>query len=126
MTGDDFLIFIKHFGKNVKPSIDQPTLLLLDNHVSHLNIEVLNFCKLNGIVLLSFPPHCSHKLQPLDRSVFRSLKIFTHKFSDSWMKNNHGRPMSIYDIPLIVKQALPMAATMSNIQSGFRVSGIWP
>ncbi|CAI6352745.1 unnamed protein product [Macrosiphum euphorbiae] len=35
------------------------------------------------------------------------------------------KPMSIYDIPLIVKQALPMAATMSNIQSGFRVSGIW-
>jgi len=42
------------------------------------------------------------------------------------MRNNHGKPMSIYDIPLIVKQALPMAATMSNIQSGFRVSAIWP
>jgi len=42
------------------------------------------------------------------------------------MRNNHGRPVSIYDIPLIVKQALPVAATMSNIQSGFRVSGIWP
>jgi len=34
--------------------------------------------------------------------------------------------MTIYDIPFIVKQALPMAATMSNIQSGFKVSGIWP
>lgn len=126
MTGDDFLIFIKHFCKNVKPSIDQPILLLLDNHESHLNIEVLKFCKLNGVVLLSFPPHCSHKLQPLDRSVFRSFKTAIHKFSDSWMRNNHGRPMSIYDIPFIVKQALPMAATMSNIQSGFKVSGIWP
>lgn len=103
MTGDDFLIFIKHLCKNVKLSIDQPILLLLDNHESHLNIEVLKFCKLNGVVLSSFPPHCSHKLQPLDRSVFRSFKIAIHKFSDSWMRNNHGRPMSIYDIPLIVK-----------------------
>jgi len=126
MTGDDFLIFIKHFAKNVKPSTEKPVLLLLDNHDSHLNIEVLNFCKFNGIVLLSFPPHCSHKLQPLDRSVFRSFKTYTHKFSDSWMRTNHGRPMTIYDIPYIVKQALPMAATMSNIQSGFKVSGIWP
>lgn len=66
MTGNDFLIFIKHFAKNVKPSIEKPVLLLLDNHDSHLNIEVLNYCKSNGIVLLSFPPHCSHKLQPLD------------------------------------------------------------
>lgn len=66
MTGDYFLIFIKHFCKNIKPSIDQPIHLLLDNHESYLNIEVLKFCKLNDIVLLSFPPHCSHKLQSLD------------------------------------------------------------
>ena len=26
--------------------------------------------------MLSFPPHCSHKLQPLDRSVFGPLKDF--------------------------------------------------
>lgn len=42
------------------------------------------------------------------------------------MQTNHDKPMTIYDIPLIVKQALPITATMSNIQSGFKVSGIWP
>lgn len=33
--------------------------------------------------------------------------------------------MSIYDIPGIVKIALPSAATPKNIQAGFRSSGIW-
>lgn len=34
--------------------------------------------------------------------------------------------MSIYDIPLILKEALPFAATPNNIQKGFAVAGIWP
>jgi hypothetical protein len=36
--------------------------------------QALDFCKKNGIVLLSFPPHCTHKLQPLDRAVFGPFK----------------------------------------------------
>lgn len=34
--------------------------------------------------------------------------------------------MSIYDIPGIVAIVYPLAATPTNIQSGFRVSGIYP
>ena len=34
--------------------------------------------------------------------------------------------MSIYDIPEIVKIALPRATTPENIIAGFKVSGIYP
>lgn len=34
--------------------------------------------------------------------------------------------MSIYDIPDVVRDALPLTATPKNIQSGFQVSGIYP
>lgn len=34
--------------------------------------------------------------------------------------------MTIYDLPRIVSEALPNAITPSNIQAGFRVSGVWP
>ena len=40
------------------------------------------------------------------------------------MKTHPG--MTIYDIPGIAKEALPLAATPSNIQKGFQVSGIYP
>ena len=73
MEPEMFLSFMKHFVKTVKVNIEHPVLLLLDNHYSHLAIDVLDYCKDNGVVLLSFPPHCSHKLQPLDRTVFGSL-----------------------------------------------------
>ncbi|CAG4983519.1 unnamed protein product [Parnassius apollo] len=59
MTGGEFKTFMKHFIDNVKPSPSNPVLLLLDNHSSHLDIEVVVTAKENNVVLLSFPPHCS-------------------------------------------------------------------
>ena len=126
MTDCNFLLFIKHLIKHVRPSKDKPMLLLLDNHQSHLSIDVLNECKENGVVMLSFPPHCSHKLQPLDRTVYGPLKTFLSNAQTSWMRNNPGGTMNIHDIPFLLSSAFPLAFTPTNIMSGFRVSGICP
>lgn len=126
MTETEFESFIRHFVKEIRPTKEDPVLLLLDNHQSHLSVPVIDFCKQNGVVLLSFPPHCSHKLQPLDRGVYGPLKTFVNSFCDAWMKNHPGKVMSIYDIPGIVRDALPRAATQINIAGGFRASGIVP
>ena len=76
MTCDNFLLFLQHSVKQIRSPKDNPVLLLLNNHKSHLSIEVLDYAKCNGIVMLSFPPHRSHKLQPLNRTVFgRSITI---------------------------------------------------
>lgn len=126
MKEENFVTFMKHFVNNVKCSKDRPVLLLLDNHESHLSIPGLDFAKGNGVVMVSFPPHCSHKLQPLDRSVFGPLKKFINSACASWMKNHPGSTISIYDIPGIVANSLPHAITPINIMAGFRVSGIHP
>ena len=126
MTEDGFLTFMEHFSRNVRPSLDHKVLLILDNHKSHISIRAIDFCRQNGIVLLAFPPHCSHKLQPLDRTVFGPFKRAVNVISDNWMKANPGKTMTIYDIPSIVRDALPIAGTPKNITSGFRVSGIVP
>ena len=74
MTDANFVKFLHHFVEHVKPSKEDPVLLLLDNHASHLSIDVLHLAKDSEIDMLSFPPHCSHKLQPLDVGVFSTLR----------------------------------------------------
>lgn len=74
MTAEYFVKFLHFFQMHVRASKEHPVLLLLDNHESHLIITGLDFCSENGIHVLSFPHHCSHKLQPLDRTVFGSFK----------------------------------------------------
>lgn len=126
MTDGGFSEFLIHFVKSTKCSKAHMCLLLLDNHESHLSVMALNYAKENGIVMLSFPPHCSHKLQPLDRTVFGPLKRFYNSHSDAWMTNNPGKAMTIYDIPSIVAMAYPLAATPSNVISGFKAAGVSP
>ncbi|XP_072398204.1 uncharacterized protein [Diabrotica undecimpunctata] len=121
-----FIQYIQHFIKYGKASKENPLLLLIYNHDSHLSPEALNICKDHGITVLSFPPHCSHKLQPLDRSVYEPLKKYVNTACDSWMTNHPGATMTIYDIPSIVRTALPLAITPNNITAGFQVTGIYP
>ena len=126
MTAAGFLTFLKHFVAHVRPSPTDKVILLLDNHVSHLSVDVLQFAKDNGVVMVSFPPHCSHKLQPLDRSVYGPLKRYYNVACDDWIVSHKGRTMTIYDVPAMVGLAYRKAMTPANIQAGFKVSGISP
>jgi hypothetical protein len=83
MTGDDILLLMEHFIKHTRVTKDRPVLHLLDNHQSHLAVTVLDLAKENGVVLLSFPPHTSDKLQLLDRSVYGPFKKFVNSESDA-------------------------------------------
>lgn len=126
MQEENFLEFIKHFAKYAKPSEENRVLLILDNHSSHLFIPVIDFCKSNFITLLSFPPHTSHKLQPLDRGVFGPFKRFFNNACDQWIRSNPGKRMTIYNIPALAKEAYLLAMTPKNITAGFQCTGIWP
>jgi len=126
MTVDTFLVFMKHFAACVRCSPASQVLMLLDNHGSHISLPTIEFAKQNGIIMLSFPPHCSHKLQPLDRSVYGPFKKHYNVACDNWMVNHPGKPMTIYEVGQCVVQAFPIAFSANNIQAGFRVSAISP
>ena len=126
MTAPNFLKFMEHLVHHTCCTPERPVLLLLDNHESHISVDVLDYAKNNGVVMLSFPPHCSHKLQPLDRTVYLPFKKFYNHGCDSWLMKNKGKTMTIYEIPSIVSYAFPLAMTPVNIKAGFKVAGIFP
>lgn len=76
MQDTDLLVFLQHFVRHTRVTLESQVLLLFNNHWSDISVAAVDFCRSNGIVLLSFPPHCSHRLQPLDRSVFGPLKWY--------------------------------------------------
>lgn len=103
MTENEFYIFLKHFAKHTRSSKEKPVSLILDNHESHLSLNGISLCKENGVVVITLSPHCSHKMQPLDRSVYGPLKKYINSTIDSWMRNHAGKTMTIYDIPNIAR-----------------------
>ncbi|XP_065658144.1 uncharacterized protein LOC136082657 [Hydra vulgaris] len=122
---DHFVKWFDHFVEYGHPSKDHPLLLIMDNHKTHISIELMDKAKEINVVLLTLPPHCSHKLQPLDRSVFRPLKKFYNSACDSWLKAHPNTPMTIYDISENLGIAYTRAFTSQNIQNGFKATGIF-
>lgn len=126
LTSKNFEIWLDHFIRHSKSSMKNPVLLLMDNRDIHNSINILDKIKANGVVLLTFPPHCNHKLQPLGRSVYGPFKHYYNKACKSWQRNNPGKAMTIYDVAENLGYAFPKAFTCENIIAGFRVAGIMP
>ncbi|KAG5898888.1 hypothetical protein JTB14_003282 [Gonioctena quinquepunctata] len=124
MNADLFINALQHIMKHTSCSKENPVLLLCDNHESHISVEAINFSRDNGIVYLSFPPHTSHKLQPLD--VFGPFEgKFKTAFND-WHVSNAGKTIIICQIAELSKLAFYESLTPKNIVHGFAKPGIWP
>ena len=84
----------------------------------------LQMAKQHGICLLTFPPHCSHKLQPLDVNVFDPFKQYYNTYLDSWMLTNPGSTFSLYNV-CDSGRAYMKAMAPSNIAKSFTASEIY-
>lgn len=126
MTGEVFLRWLNHFASFVKPTIENKVLLIVDGHSSHKQLDVVVYAKENGIVMLCLPPHCTHRLQPLDIAFYGPLKSYYDQEVRKWMKTNPGRTVGQYQISSLFSVAYGKAGTIANAESGFRKTGIWP
>lgn len=125
-----FLKFLNHFIDHSKPTIEDPVILLLDNHESHMAIPVIDRAKDAGVILVTFYPHTTHKMQPLDRTVFGPFKTFFNKAAHEFLitpgPNGNKRSMTIYDVAAVADKAYKQSFTPTNIVSGFQVCGLFP
>ena len=121
----NFSMYLKHIVNQISCNNENRALLILDNHKSHVSMASIQSAKQNGLILLTIPLHTSHRLQPLDRSVFGPLKLKYNQAMDKWMQFNPGKIVTIYNIPPLVNKAYLAAFTPSNIQAGFKSTGIY-
>ena len=126
MKQDVFPQVSKYFIDNMSVSKDQPGVLILDNYNSHITIEAVELTKEHGLSLLTLPPRCSHKLQPLDVGVFATFKKFFPSFCDKWHLLHSGETLSLYCVAELLNKAFVKSSTMENITFSFRRTGIFP
>jgi hypothetical protein len=119
-----YLRWLKFFIANIPPA--RPVLLIQDGHGSHLSLDVIQLARENDIHLLCLPAHTTHLLQPLDVSVFKSLKSNFSKSCKQYLSANPGQVITTDLIALLLAQAWPQSVTPLNAMSGFRKCGIYP
>ncbi|XP_063932672.1 uncharacterized protein LOC135144577 [Zophobas morio] len=121
-----FVDWLQHFAAYVKPTQESPVLLILDNHSSHISLPAFNYCKENHIVVLSIPPHSSHRTQPLDVSFYGPLKAAYRHECNRHMKTHLMAKITPYDVACLFNKAYAQVANISQGEAGFRATGIYP
>lgn len=126
MTSELFPEVLKHIVKHTHCSTDNKILLVLDNHESHISVEAIRYCKSSGIVLLSFPPHTTHRLQPLDVGVYAPFKAHLATSFNDWLLGHPGQAITIRNIGHLSNNAYENAFSLKNIKNAFKKTGLWP
>lgn len=72
------------------------------------------------------PPHCSHRLQPLDVTFVAPLSTYYQQEVRQWLVMHPGRPVTIRQVAKLFGSAFLKAAVMQTATNGFRQTGIYP
>ncbi|XP_018566588.1 uncharacterized protein LOC108907404 [Anoplophora glabripennis] len=114
MDSEHFLKYLDHFIKHAKPSKEKPVLLILDGHTSHKQLEGVLKARENHIVMVTIPPHCSHRIQPLDLTFFGPFKNQYARECDYYMINHKGEMITIHDVVSLSGKAFQKGATIDK------------
>ncbi|XP_045482114.1 uncharacterized protein LOC123686157 [Harmonia axyridis] len=126
MTSKIFFKYLEHFKKYARPSEINPVLLLMNNHTKYISLDVIKLCEENHIILLGFPPHTSHLIQPLDVSIYGPLKTAYLQACEDFLTHNRVRVITLYDFSSLFRKAYLETATVSNALRGFTDTGLYP
>ena len=104
-----------------------PRLLIYDGHLSHLWYGTIKLAQTQNVTIMKIPPHTTDLLQPLDVSIFKSLK-------DSWgdilfkrLKTTRSRlTKAEFSSHLCDTEVWDKAFSKENIVNGFRSCCIHP
>lgn len=102
-------------------------LLMLDGHGSHCTLDFLEWCHKRRILVAIYPPHSTHRLQPLDVGLFRPLATYYSQALDAHTRQSLGLlSISKRDLFTIFYPAFDKAFKEENIRSGWRRTGVEP
>jgi len=102
-------------------------LLITDGHSSHVNMDFLEWCEQHRIIVAVFPPHSTHRLQPLDVSLFSPLSTAYSNQLIQWTAKTQGLiSLSKREFWNLFWNAFETSFSPENIASGWKRTGLMP
>lgn len=102
--------------------------MILDGHGSHVTPEFIEYADQHKILLMIFPPHSTHRLQPLDVSLFKPLSTAYSDELSHFLERNEPGACSYQQIRLCtsVLEGLANVVKKATIVNSFKTTGICP
>lgn len=127
MTSETFFEYMSNIFLPflIENNVERPVIVFLDGHKSHLSLYLSKFCRENKIIMVALYPNSTHIIQPLDVALFGPLKSKWKKIVKQWRIEN-DKEISKFDIPLALSGIINNPEMKTNVESGFRATGLYP
>ena len=112
-------IFVPNCGRT------RPVVLVMDNHVSHISIPVIELARKESITLIGLPAHTTHLIQPLDVGVIGPLKDKFATVATNLGFVNKSLVIGKAKLPVVLNYAIDQI-TPHTIKEAFRKAGLYP
>jgi hypothetical protein len=106
------LLFLRWLLEHLFREPSGKCLLILDVHYSAS--ELLDLVDSHDITIPCLPSHTTQALQPLDRSLFKPLKIYYNQEAIIWTGNHKGRNITRYQVGQLIGKACGKDASVSH------------
>lgn len=128
MTEENFRYYLEFvFVKSMKQKgVQFPVILFMDNHTSHVSMEVSRLANSLGVILIALYPNSTHISQPLDCAVFRGLKAHWSTLLLRKRGENSNFKVNMVNFPELLLELLLTSHNTQAVKNGFRVCGIFP
>jgi len=102
-------------------------LLFVDGHGSHVTLKFLEWAQQHKILVAVYPPHSTHRLQPLDVGCFAPLATYYSQLLEKQTRLSEGQTrMSKRDFFRCFYPAWQQAFTEKNVVSSWHKTGLVP
>ena len=118
-------IFLPH-TEDLRRDPKRPVVLFLDNHYSHVCLELALKAARSNVVIFRLPPNSTAYLQPLDVAVFSAMKQVWSGIVKEWQLTTAGAALKKEDFPKMLSQLWEKGIKPENFVAGFRATGIYP
>jgi hypothetical protein len=99
--------------------------LIFDGHASYLNMDFIQFCYAQNILLAVFPLHATHSLQPLDVVLFEPLASYYSQELIQYLHNSQElMAMRKGDVFLLFHSAWMSSFKEETVRKSFEATGI--
>lgn len=103
---------------------DEPVLLFVDGHSSRADPDTIKMLMEANVVVIVFPAHASHLLQPLDCWMYMQFKQQLGSLRS--ITSNCPRPEQRLTMLRAVRTALRVATEPHHVTKSFKRAGIYP
>ena len=91
-----------------------------------MGLELVDLCRENNVILFCLPPHTTHALQPLNVSVFKSLKDHFAKAVHSITFAKKDYIVNKRGFSRVIESPFEKSFSIPNIKAGFAKFGVYP